>query len=818
MRFIALSLPLLATAALAQDASFDAANKYLAEQSFSKACEGFEAFLKANPSAAQSREATAKRAFACWKVGKRDGSTELTKLADTGEQDFARAYAQWALSAQGYRNANQAMPLLKTATKAEGRVGDEARRLLVGICLAQLDNYLYDVKQADLLTNTVLEVATNETDKAHARFGRAQVLVRNEQTRSKGEQELTEVGGGTTSWADDALFLLGQQRESHEKYTDALSIYDGIVKRFSPTTSNRHGDARNAAENIRRPTLSVSAYQVTLPGLKLPVSLSWRNVKQLTWKLRRVDPFLGKGYPDSPDAYQGGAVEKTWSETLEVKTAYAPGSRSFELELPSPGLFVLEASGDGQTARDFALQSQLAVVTKSDRKQVQVFVTDVETGKAQPDAEVMLIRGNFESSQVVRANAQGLATFTFPTETSNASHFVWVKAGPQIAHARAGDAYWSSWSKQELAYVLMDRPLYKPGETVGLKLFLRQREGGPSEPIANRTVTVSVRDPNGKEVAKPSLTTNAFGTASFSVPLPKTATLGAWYVQVHESNRSYQQPSLTFRVEEYKPPEATVSVSPVGSPKPGEKVKLKVTAKYYSGGPLTGAQGRAVVTVSGWQHQFGKWPDEEQDGPPTYAGYDDYEDERPYRRGRSYGGYYGAIATHTLVFKTGADGTAEIEVPTTNDQPGDLQVSAQVFVTDSSRREIQGAGSAKVSSSKYFVDVRSDHFLYRPGEKVTLRLRSEDANGRAMSPDVVVRLSRISDPNTGAMSKIAEARTKIVDGRGVSQLDADALGAVRCEVFDVEAQPGAAPLATTDLWLTSDTKPIPPPGPGFQLL
>lgn len=817
MRSITLSLALIATAAFAQDASFDAANKYLAEQSFSKACEGFEAFLKANPSSALSREATVKRAFACWKVGKRDGSTELTKLADAGEQDFARAYAQWALSIQGYRNVNQAMPLLKTATKAEGRVGDEARKLLVGVCLAQLDNYVYDLKQAELLANTVLEVATNETDKAHARFGRAQVLVRNEQSRSKGEQELTEVGGGNTAWADDALFLLGQQRESREKYSDALSIYDGIVKRFSSTTSNRHGDARNAAENIRRPTLSVSAYQVTLPGLKLPVSLSWRNVKQLTWKLRRVDPFLGKGWPDSTNAYSGGAVEKTWSETLEVKTAWAPGSRSFELELPSPGLFILEASGDGLTAQDFALQSQIAVVTKSDRKQVQVFVTDVETGKAQPDAEVMLIRRDFEQSQVARANAQGIATFSFATETSNTSHYVWVKAGAQVAHARAGDAYWSSWSKQELAYVLMDRPLYKPGETVGLKLFLRQREGGPSEPIANRTVTVTVRDPNGKEVAKPSLTTNAFGTATFSVPLAKTATLGAWYVQVYDSNHSYQQPSLTFRVEEYKPPEATVSVSPVGSPKPGEKVKLKVTAKYYSGGPLTGAQGRAIVSVSNWQHQFGKWPDEEQDGEPQYRGYDDYDEERGYR-GRYRGGYYGPVATHTLVFKTGADGTAEIEVPATPDQMGDLQVTAQVFVTDSSRREIQGSGSAKLSNSKYFVDVRSDHFLYRPGEKVTLRLRSEDANGRAMSPDVVVRLSRISDPNTGALSKIAEARTKIVDGKGVSLLDADALGAVRCEVFDVDAQPGAAPLAATDLWLTSDTKPIPPPGVGFQLL
>ncbi|MDP3504274.1 MAG: MG2 domain-containing protein [Myxococcales bacterium] len=816
-RFTSL-LCFVSAAALAQAPTFEAANKYLAEQSFSKSCESFEAFLKANAGSPLAREATSKRAYACWKVGKRDGSTELTKLADAGEQDFARAFAQWALAQQGYRQFQQAIPLLQTATKAEGRVGDEARRLLVAGCLTQLDNATWDVKLAEKLTPIVLEYATNEADKAHARFDRAQAWLRTEATRGKGEQELTDVGATNTAWADDALFLLGQQRESKERYVDALTIYDGIVKRFSSTTSNRHSDARYAAENIRSVSLSVSAYQVTLPGLKLPVQVSWRNVKRVTWTLRRADPFSPKGYPDSVSAFSGGPVEKTWSETFEVKSQHAPGNKTFELELPSPGLYTIEAAGDGVTGSDLALMSQVAVITKSDRKQVQVFVTDVETGAAQPNAEVMFVRGNNEAKQLGRTNAQGLATFQ--TETSNNTHHVWVKRGADVAYSRAGDAYWSSWSRQDLAYVMMDRPLYKPGETVGLKLFLRSREGGPSEPIAERAVIVTVRDPNGKEIAKPTLTTNVFGTAFTTVALPKNATLGAWYVSVTDSsnNRSFQQPQLVFRVEEYKPPEAIVSVSAVGSPKPGDPVKLKVTAKYYSGGPLTGAQGRAIVTVSQWQHQFGKWPDE-QDANDTNANSGEYDDEDRYSRGRGRRyGYYGPIASHTLVFKTGVDGTAEIEVPATPDQGTDLQVTAQVFVTDASRREIQGSGSAKLSRSPYFVDVRSDHFLYRPGEKVTLRLRSEDANGRPMSPDVLVRLSRISDPNTGALSKIAEVRTKLVSGLGLAQLDADALGAVRVEVVDVDAKQGQAPLATADLWLTSDTKPIPPPGPGFQLL
>jgi hypothetical protein len=816
MRTLTLLLALTGTASLAQEPVFDAANRFLSEQSFSKACDAFDAFLKASPQSPLSREATAKRAWACWRSGKRDGSTELTKLADGGEKDFTRAFAAWALSQQGYRNFEQVMPLLQQATKADGRAGVEARAFLVAGCLRQLNGYAYDVKQVDRYTEAVLEVSEVENERAQARFLRAQVLLRTEGNQSRGEKELTDVGGGKSEWADDALFTLGQFREGKEKYTEALTIYDGIVKRFNPTTSNRLSDARYAADTIRRPVLSVSAYQVALPGLKLPVQLSWRNVKSLQWTLRRVDPMQPKaGFDaDSVSAYAGtGTVEKSWTETLEVKVPYAPGSRSFELELPGPGLYVVQASGDGQTASDLALMTQMALITKSDRNAVRVFVVDPETGKAQANAEVVMFDDDSRDRLEARTDATGLATL--PVKESTRSQYVWAKAGPHVAFSRAGDAYGSSWNKQELAYVMFDRPLYKPGETVGLKLFLRAREAGPSTPLANRTVTVIVRDPSGKDVGKPELTTNTFGTAQTTLTLPKTAALGAYSVYVSNNRVSYQQPSLQFRVEEFKPPEATVTVTPLGNAKPGELVKLKVTAKYYSGGPLTGAAGRAVVTVTPWSHQFGPWPDEGEadEEQPMPGWYDDDDGYRGKRRGR-WGGYSGQVASHTLVFKTGSDGTAELEVPAEPDAAMDLQVSAQVFVTDASRREVHGTGTARLSRSAFFVDVRSDRYLYRPGEKVTLRLRAEDANGRPAGPEVLVRLLRVTDGAIGA--KIAEVRTRLADGKGLAQLDADALGPVRVQVADVAAPDTV--VATTDLWLTSDSKPIPPPGPGFQLL
>lgn len=821
MRCVPGAVVLVATLAFAQASTFEAANAFLAEESLAKACEGFEAFLTANPGSPLTREATAKRAYACWRTGKRsEGANELTKLAnDTQQQDFAAAFAQWALAVQGYVNVQQALSPLKKAARADGRTGAEAKRLLVSVALKQLDNSLWDPKTAESLTELVLATATSEPDKAHARFARAQAWLRNQPTQGKAEQELTSVGAGNTEWADDALFALGRHKEGRGTYTDALSIYDGIVKRFSSTTSNRHAEARAAAEDIRRPVLSVSAYQVGLPGLKVPVQLSWRNLTKASLTLRRIDVLAPakNASAEYVDAFlPGSTVERTWTETLEVPTPYAPGSRTLELALPSTGAFVLVATAETLSATDFVVSTPLAMVTRTDRRQLQAFVVDAESGAAQPDVEVLLSHGSDGRRLTGRTNADGLVAFKVTESESQSTLTLWARKGTAVTHATAGSAWWSSTSKQNLAYVMTDRPLYKPGETVGLKLFLRSRDAGPAVPVPDRTVTLRVYDPNGKEALSAKVTSNAFGTATAALPIGKNATLGAWRVDVDDPSESWQHPSSSFRVEEFKPPEATVSVAPLKSAKPGEPARLKVTAKYYSGGPLTNAQGRALVTVTRWQHRFAPWADEVPQVSNAWG-----DDEYRPRRYRSDGedDWY-QLASHTLQFKTGADGTAEIEVPATPDSGGDQQVSVQVFVTDVSRREISGTGTARLSRAPWFVDVRSERFLYRPGERVTLQLRAEDANARPVSPEVIVRLSRIADASTGASSRIAETRTKVQNGVGLVQLDADALGPVRVDVVnplvDVDAE--GALLATTDLWLTSDTRPLPPPGPGFQLL
>lgn len=811
-------LSLAASAAVAQTGDFDTPNRQLKEQSFSRACDGFAAYLKAAPESPLAREATAKRAAACVRVGKSSWG-ELQKLATQGEKDFARAWAAGALSESGNGNFDAALPLLKQAAGGEGRQASEARSMLVRGAMQEIERNGYDRQRVEAMAQVVLEHATDANTKGRARYLRAQCHLNDQRTVADAEKEFAELGAGETEWADDALYVLGSRREGEQKFAAALELYDGIVKRFSDVTSNMKSSAVSRAGEIRRKSVSISVYQIELSGMKPTIQLNWRNVRNASWTLKQVDPLTHQGSspPDvQNDLWAAGAVVSTWSSKLDAPVPYAPGSLEVPLEVRKPGLYVLEVNADGVVARERVLVTQTATLTKTDGKQVLVWVSDVETGVAQPNADVALWQrpdGNSDWKRLTgKTDATGVATF--PLGKSDYSMMVWTRAGASWSMSGAGNWYGSSYSKEELAYVLVDRPLYKPGETVGLKVFLRTREVGPSTPLASRAVRLVVSDPTGKKVAEPAVSTNAFGTATFTLPLAKNATLGAWSVRVQDDAVSYRQLAYGFRVEEYKPPEYTVSVEPVGNPKPGEKVTFKVKAAYYSGGPVANAQGRALVNVTGWAHTWSRWPDER--GDDEHADPGDDEDRRYRYRGRRHD-HFGSIAQHTLPFRTGADGSAEIEVPA---QPGleqqPLQYSVQVFVTDASRREIEGTGSVKVAPNPFFVDVRSEHYLYKPGERVSLQLRAEDANGRSAEPEVLVRLMRVSEE--GVASRIAETRTRLLKGRGAVVLDADALGMVRAEVVDATvAAEGAPVLAQTDLWLTSDTRPMAPPSPGFQL-
>jgi uncharacterized protein YfaS (alpha-2-macroglobulin family) len=837
---IGLTSPVPATAATAvatpsapeaEQSVFDAADRSLSEESNARACEAFGEFLRKHSSSVLAREAKVKQARACLLAG-REGSNSmkvLREIANEGPVDLPRALANLTLTERGdnwmpkgnQSRVNVALDQFEDVARGSGgRWAKEARGLFFRIALQQMEARAWEVPFVENTTKRVLALEPSARTRSHALFLRARTLYQTGATE-RGVKELAELGRGQSEFADDALFLLGQHKEGSGKYTEALGHYEQIISRFNGTTSNVYGDARSQITEIKRPQLSISTQYIEQPGVKPKLQISFRNIASVTLTLRRADPLrqTAERMLRSEPLGDPGESVKQWTRKLSAPSQHAPSSAEEVLEVPGPGAWSVEAfSGDLKT-KDWLLISPLAMALKVTQDEVAVFVTDAMTGEAAKNAQVVVFTSRYNNERTYatfegRTDSAGLARIPIKGTGRVDELLAWAAAGNHLTFSRGwASGYGSDEQRDWLAYVLTDRPLYKPGETVGAKLFLRSRANGPSTPVAERAVRVRVYDAQSREVLNKELTTSAFGTAAFQLPLGKDATLGQWFIRVESAggqHMSLRQPNNVFRVEEFKPPEFLVSVEPTADPAPGKPVKVRVTASRYSGGPVANASGRAIVTEKGYVHQWSRWEDDVAVSDYAYYGYDD--DEYPSRYHRSWQPTYRQT---TLTFKTGPDGSAELELPKPEDA-GDRSYEVQVFVTDASRREVTGSGTVNVSSTPVFVDVRSNRFLYKPGEQIKLKLRAEDANGRPQSPEVEVRLVRLE--SSGSQSVILKRSAKLANGRGEAVLDGDAVGPVRIEVRKPGAPDSEPVYASTDLWLTSDVKPLTPPGSNFELL
>ena len=199
--------------------------------------------------------------------------------------------------------------------------------------------------------------------------------------------------------------------------------------------------------------------------------------------------------------------------------------------------------------------------------------------------------------------------------------------------------------------------------------------------------------------------------------------------------RNHIGQATLFRLEEYKLPEFQVSVqTPEESGRKkafrlGDQVEVNVQADYYFGGPVA----NATVEILVHQNPFYHWWYPQRD----FAWY--YEDLSPrYWYG---GGQRGQIIKREKI-RTDANGRATLAFDTPRDVQHDFEYYVEARVTDSSRREISGGGSVRVTRQRYYVYPRAKHSLHRPQDKIAVDLKALDANDQPMQVEGTVKVTR----------------------------------------------------------------------------
>jgi uncharacterized protein YfaS (alpha-2-macroglobulin family) len=418
--------------------------------------------------------------------------------------------------------------------------------------------------------------------------------------------------------------------------------------------------------------------------------------------------------------------------------------------------------------------NDLAYVEKHVKDGMLYFICDARSGAPVANAEVSVLdvwgewsgkeSRNIYHKEIYRrvTNKEGMCVLEIPGDRGGQLH-VLVKAGKE-RFAWSGMTWWSRYYPSIMedrlyAYCITDRPVYRPGQTVRFKVWLRQRMKGEYQNLTGQSVGIEVYDPKRNRIYNITKNADQFGGIDGEFKLGDEPPLGVYYFQVSNAYMGGQN----FRVEEYKKPEFEVTVEPGKSHvRLGEKVSAIVKAKYYFGAPVTDATVKYRVFREEYTHSWylpGPWD-------WLYgAGYGLPWYEYPWFSwwGRMrccwsppdwWWGWYGLPAPNPVrelvqegEKRISENGELSIEIdtsPALREHPDrDHRYVIQADVRDASRRVISGEGSVKVTRQAFYAFLQSDRGYYRPGEEVVVHLRSLTPDNKPIRCEGILAISSV---------------------------------------------------------------------------
>lgn len=649
------------------------------------------------------------------------------------------------------------------------------------------------------LYEEILKVAQSDEDKARAYYGLAMSLRNSSGADEDAVKKIVKAFEKVTDdfprseWADDAWNQLGQFHEGANRFPEAVKAYKALLETFKRGDSQFVDDARRRIEYITSPSLSMNVGHSFTPGSQIRFNVNWRNTDRAAFTLYKLDLVaeLGQRGANASDMthYQGllrQLVERTqrylslpvaaqWTAKLKNDGKHMHHSssqgmaawRSKDAENPDEKLGVLPAGAyllmvtgaNGQKAYDLVLVSDLALVSKLSRDTALFMVADAKTGKPVPNALVRYVYSwtntngstQWEVAQG-KTGADGLlaAELKYTRDRQpyyhNHSLFAAVSAGDLQAFVQ--NNYYNNYHNNKgewWTYAFTDRPAYRPNEQVGFKGIVRIPENGIFINPAGMQIRALIYDARGNKIYEKEHVLNDFGGFDGDLTLSEKAVLGEYSLQIYSvKTGSHISTAQLFRLEEYKLPEFLVSVAPKQEEgkepvfRLGDKLEMEVDAKYYFGGAVADAAVEYLVYRQSYTHSYQPprpYPWYYREAQGAYSGRHHYR-HMPYRDS-------GQLITQQTI-KTDEKGKAHFTIETDKESAADLQYRIEVRVVDQSRREIRATSTIKVTKTAFFAYAEPERSLYRPGDKVTVKIKTMTANEKPVPVEGTVSVAQQS--------------------------------------------------------------------------
>jgi alpha-2-macroglobulin len=405
--------------------------------------------------------------------------------------------------------------------------------------------------------------------------------------------------------------------------------------------------------------------------------------------------------------------------------------------------------------------TQIGIDAMADHDQLLVWASHLADGRALDKAEVRI--AGMDGHWLTGENGLARVELRPRNELESGPNWISVQVGrdsavlPESRHGSTRSAWHRQSRTDQLIWqVFDDRRMYRPGEQVHLKGWIRHMQqrpdGGLGLPGERARVRYRVMDSRNNELHSGEVTVGHLGGFDLSFDLPDTPNLGSARVQLDFSgparpgNTRYTH---TFSIEEFRTPEFEVSTRVAEGPFVGDQaVEVEVEAAYYAGGALPGAE-----TTWRIQARPGQYTPPEHDDwsfgfqPPWWFPWPMTDN--------------GHNAVETVAGRTDATGRHAVAIaPDFKDQPRPMVFSARATVMDVNRQAWSASSDILAHPGEVYVGLKTDTYFVDRGEPLVVDVITTGIDGELVGEHPVrVELSRVRHHWRGGQSQSSDEVT-----------------------------------------------------------
>ncbi|MDR2406072.1 MAG: hypothetical protein LBE27_06845 [Deltaproteobacteria bacterium] len=473
-------------------------------------------------------------------------------------------------------------------------------------------------------------------------------------------------------------------------------------------------------------------------------------------------------------------------KTLTLKAAGSTKVTPQNVRLDLDELFANDAVGkilflaldDKVSKKPLVLQiTNIGLTAKIGRGNSLVWTTELSSGKSLPGADVKLWSKDGDLLYEGTTDENGLAAFPGGTEILQKQGpdgddsgygyqedlFVTANLNGDLAIWNLGwDSKFVRWNydveyqdqdrplnmNENDIFLLTSQPVYKPGETLRMKLIVRLNTGDAMDDWTGPEGRIIIFTPSGTVFLDKTLEVSDFGTMTVEEILPDDAPYGSYSVYLDrapDKKRTIPQLKELYNTKDYsyvenilvsayRPPAFELTLTlPEGPAVAGDKEKIEISANYHYGA-------KAANLDAGWVAEMEPNYAFTLPGLSAYTLYNYYAANSDPETGELVS-QLDTTPMGEAAGKLDSDGKLSFDielVPSKTPFPRTLHI--QATATDVDSRSVFQSTTQMVHPAKVYAGLKTSSVLNQVGDQVELDLIASDLDGKIL-PGQKVKLT-----------------------------------------------------------------------------